>query len=1184
MCIKYKDSVFRNFVYNLDVIAITEAWMSDFDLCNLKDDFPEYYIDAKLRARGEKERRASGGIVVFIRKSLKRGIKLRENDSDYLHILECNKSHFNTQENMYIGSCYIPPKDSTVWARQSASHKKAIESISDTIQRLGGSWVLTGDFNARTGTHADYNDDSLDNIPNINTCIVPSLITTQRNNVDKMINAPGKNLLNMCKQTGLTILNGRKMGDIFGDLTCFQINGNSTVDYGIVSDTIYDRVLNFKVSQPTHLSDHANIRLEIHIPHKFPGDAKPKMTPIPNGFKWHDHHKQAFHRLMNHIATDRKVNEIESRQYSPNLSGVNDMCGAITQIYITGAEACSKRKQVKHSRRLWQNSNLEKLKKDILTLGHIIKKGHACHEQRMQYHAMKKIYNKEVKSHNKSAKSKILQQIEKLHVNDGKKFWRLVNELHRMKRTGNPIDPEVWVEYFTNLNKESDQTKRDSAKLLEKINELLRTNKTVEVLDKNITADEVKQSIRELKSNKAHGIDEIQNEMLKASSPALVRLLSKFFNLILNTEETPDNWLLGIISPIHKKGPADIPDNYRGITVSSNLSKLFTRIMNNRLVTYLIDCKIIHPSQIGFMKGSRTSDHIFVLKCIVESLKQKRRKLYACFIDLKKAFDTVWREAVLYKLLQIGCSDKFTRIIQSMYNNLQCAVKCENLRTPFFPSNIGTRQGCNLSPMLFNIFLNDLPVALDKACTQPAQFKGKNISCLLYADDIVLLSTSEKGLQKAMDVTHAFCTKWKLQVNCLKTKILVFNSRNNTMKLQFGNNTIYSCQTVTYLGVKLQQSGRFTAAVEDLASKANRAYFILRQRVFNKNIQIKSALALWDTYIRPILLYCSEVWYPFETLKKIKIAKPKILDLLTKPCLPLEKFNIKLCKHILGVHTKTSNIAAMSELGRLPLSVSCLSDSLAYFVRIISFASVNTHSLLTVMARNNNTTVSQYETSMASMYQECNWICPTLSIKPTETSVDKTKSPQEKWKHHIANTKKLCHKIITNIAQKVNMDDIKSQTRKLLFYKKVKKNHGFEPYLYLLQNKKHRKALTRLRTSSHFLPIEKGRHSNTKEQERFCKLCDDQAIGTEMHVLVHCRNITLSRWRREMLNSVYKYTNQLMYLPIEDQFIYMVMSHDKAVAEYIGKYTYELLEFHDTLPWSLKLRKQGKFISILNWV
>ena len=172
---------------------------------------------------------------------------------------------------------------------------------------------------------------------------------------------------------------------------------------------------------------------------------------------------------------------------------------------------------------------------------------------------------------------------------------------------------------------------------------------------------------------------------------------------------------MSIITPIFKSGSRSNPENYRGICVSSCLGKFFCSIMNNRLLHYCEKKNIIHPSQIGFRPGYRTSDHIFTLRTLVDKYAHDlpRGKIYACFVDFKKAFDSIWHKGMLYKLLQVGIGSNFYRIIKDMYSKTQCSIKLDLYMTKTFAYNRGVGKGCILSSALFNLFLNELPQLLE---------------------------------------------------------------------------------------------------------------------------------------------------------------------------------------------------------------------------------------------------------------------------------------------------------------------------------------------------------------------------------------------------------------------------------------------------------------------------------------
>lgn len=141
--------------------------------------------------------------------------------------------------------------------------------------------------------------------------------------------------------------------------------------------------------------------------------------------------------------------------------------------------------------------------------------------------------------------------------------------------------------------------------------------------------------------------------MIKYGQHVLLPCLVKLFNLILTSGYYAKAWSQGILVPIYKSADRMDPGNYRGITITSSLGKLFNSILNSRLEKYLNHNKIIHDEQIGFKKGSRTSDHIFKLKTLLFKYLRETWKLFTCFGDLRKAFDSVIHQALFYKMHKI---------------------------------------------------------------------------------------------------------------------------------------------------------------------------------------------------------------------------------------------------------------------------------------------------------------------------------------------------------------------------------------------------------------------------------------------------------------------------------------------------------------------------------------------------
>ena len=205
--------------------------------------------------------------------------------------------------------------------------------------------------------------------------------------------------------------------------------------------------------------------------------------------------------------------------------------------------------------------------------------------------------------------------------------------------------------------------------------------------------------LKKLKNGKAAGIDRVSNEMIKASFDILKPAYLKLFNLIITVGQVPAIWCKGLITPVHKNGDPFDPDNYRPICVVSCLCTFFTNLLNSRLYDTLMKEKIINTVQIGFVESHRTTDHTFTLKTIISKHVSATRqgKIYACFVDFQKAYDTVWHEGLFTKLSKVNVKDQFLKLIQSLYRQSCCAVKIGKFRTEFMLCEKGVRQGCPLS-------------------------------------------------------------------------------------------------------------------------------------------------------------------------------------------------------------------------------------------------------------------------------------------------------------------------------------------------------------------------------------------------------------------------------------------------------------------------------------------------------
>ena len=293
------------------------------------------------------------------------------------------------------------------------------------------------------------------------------------------------------------------------------------------------------------------------------------------------------------------------------------------------------------------------------------------------------------------------------------------------------------------------------------------------------------------------------------------------------------------------------------------------------------------------MSNHRTTDHIFALRTLIDKYVTytTKGKLYTCFIDFKKAFDSVWHDGLLCKLLRYKIGGKFYDLIKTLYSKTKCSIKHGFQRSKCFDYANGVRQGCILSPMLFNLYLNEIPFLLDKQDTDPILLPdGSSLNCLLYADDLVLISSSTNGLQNALSTFSQFCRDWRMNINTKKTKAIIFQKKHRKstiLKHNFFINgeNVEITNSYTYLGVRFSTNGSFKENKTILKEKTRRSFFATRRHLDFLKLPVDVINKIFNSLYLPILMYGSEVWSIYA----------------------------------LGVNKQCPNVACRNELGRLSL-------------------------------------------------------------------------------------------------------------------------------------------------------------------------------------------------------------------------------------------------------------------------
>jgi len=1138
-------------ISQLDIFGLVETHCNSTDVIELEN----YHIEQNLRPKSLNAPRAFGGLAVGVKLHLLKGVTfLKKTHTEFMWVRLC-KQFFGIDNDIFVCVVYISPNSS------SFSHERddifsLIEKDVATYSKQGYCLVL-GDFNARTNIEYDFvsNDSSkfLDSL--CTDYIIDTHIS--RNNLDKkLVDKHGQLLLDLCRSSGLRIVNGRKLGDLQGNYTCYSHTGNpSVIDYILCSHQFLDSVNYLQVHELTPFSIHCMVsctfRTNICSREDLYTDNN-LLRQTPNQYKWNLHSDESWTRALKHPDIVNKIDsyltEINHVQDIPTSTStdlmvenfntlINDVC-KVAGIGKTHSRS-SKRNGNSNKRRKckkWYDDDCKVLSNEMKTLARCIKYNPSNLVLVHRYHSLKKKYKKLLNKKKQSFRNDLFKMMDNLHDRDPKTFWNIYNDLcdnNNKVSSKNPIAPREWLNHFIGLmNRNIQHSDEQFSAMIDDF--WTNVNLNAHDLDLDFSCKEIIDAARQLKKNKSPGIDGIRSEMLKSGIHSLTPILCKLFNHIYKSGSFPNEWRLSVLSVIHKKGDKKLPKNYRGIAVGSNLNKLFCLVLHNRLEKFVTDNRVIPDEQIGFRKKSRTSDHVLVLKTLIDRYVNNKSYLYVCFIDFSSAFDTIWRNALLYKLFHNGVNGRMIKIIHDMYRTVSFTIKCNGGITDSFHSTVGVKQGCILSPLFFNVFLSDLPNIFDNSC-DPVYLGGSSLNCLLYADDLIILSESASGLQCALNKLHTYCKKWKLSVNIGKTNVMIFNKGGKLISrytFHFGNSPVTIATEYCYLGIVFVPSGSFTKAMNKLKDKASKAFFKIRNDLYDSNY--KGSSKLFNTLVVPIISYGCEVWSPY-LLKNLNDSNfIKICD-----SQPGESLHIKTCKLILGVHRKSVNHAVRGELGSYPLLLLMLSLAVKYWWKLNDSC-----------FQGNNSIVVRALTDNRKYADTCNtW---SKGIKQILTLINRS----DIWdKPNIVTTSSISDVIssaLKTIYENLWLDVVKLPEGKLRTYATFKNIFQLENYVTMF-NKPLRSTFTTLRISAHTLMIEKGRYFSPKlpVENRICKLCNLGKVEDEYHFIMECTLYT--EYRDRCFDSL------LDFVPLDvsdyaNIFTYIMCAIDYDVLNIITKY------------------------------
>ena len=363
--------------------------------------------------------------------------------------------------------------------------------------------------------------------------------------------------------------------------------------------------------------------------------------------------------------------------------------------------------------------------------------------------------------------------------------------------------------------------------------------------------------VKFLKRGKAPGPDTIPNEVLRlGTTTSLFHHLAKLFTSSIQLGYIPTAWKITTLRMLLK--PDKLPSlttSYRPISLISSIMKLFKRVIEQRLRSHLEHIGFINKHQSGFRRAKSTDDHLFRLSQSIMESFNRGEHVIAAFLDVEKAFDNVWHNGLRYKIFQLDLPTKMTHWLSDFLVGRLIQVNVNN----FFSNQINPKadvpQGSVLSPLLFLIYVNDLPAP-----------HHKQNSLSQFADDTaqwafsVNVRFAAKLLQQDLLKLAMWCAKWRIKLNPEKTKVIIFSrsilARKTELNLKLYGETLKICPQVKFLGIIFYSQLNFKKHFEDILDCCNTRYYRLRLLANKKWGPSPSTLIqIYKQCVRPIFEY-----------------------------------------------------------------------------------------------------------------------------------------------------------------------------------------------------------------------------------------------------------------------------------------------------------------------------------------
>lgn len=777
------------------------------------------------------------GLCCFVKSGLSCSVSQLDSNSPYFQtILVQFKDIQILLFNVYIPPAKLAPSD--IWLDLDNTISLAFNLYPDAFM------IISGDFNSRIGPsnstlaqQMNWHSDDL----------IPPWFQTPRSSKDSVINSFAPYLINLCISSNVFILNGSKGRDIPGEFTHLSPRGASVIDYALVSPALLPLLSDFCVC-PRSESDHLPVALTLNIP--FDPLVSPLPPPNPSRpYRWTPVAEQALSQWTQAPETNSQVCLILT---SRATTDVIDAFNVIISSLVEHLRMASPSYPPSLTKNTWFDEECWKLKKQVRTLFHLFRNNPSSYNLHyyFQLRTTCRKYFQEKQHLFALRKWSTLHHaiISKNHKN----FWDAVTRAsHPTPVIYSDISEATWTDYFS-------KTFYSSSLPISNID------------PQNIpewppvSPPEIYKLITSLKPAKAPGPDFIINEILLTNPDWWAAPLASLFTMINSSGLFPDIWRRSLLLPIFKKGNPAFPSNYRPISLLSCIEKLYAKFLLQKLSSWARSKNLPGVEQSGFRPGVSTLDHAFTLSFLAQKYSiHHKTNLFAAFIDLQGAFDSINRALLWKKLLNWGIGQRLLFLLQQLHshNNCQIRLPFTNTLSSSFPINKGVRQGCILAPLLFNLFLADLPSSLTPTPHSFPVINNKPTPILLYADDTVLLALTKSGLRELISKFQVYCHSNDLVINANKTKIMVFSRSWSPSIWSINSQSYTQVKSFKYLGIHFHYNLTWTQHKKSVISSTSTHLLAITNFYFNSGNQyIPAAIQIFKAKIISHLLYGIPIW------------------------------------------------------------------------------------------------------------------------------------------------------------------------------------------------------------------------------------------------------------------------------------------------------------------------------------